>query len=167
MTPLAVFGMGWLSFACPELGQPMVDHFIGGYNTCLMAYGQRGSGKSYTMFGKRGQRTGAGDGETDGIIPRIARHLFQRLNEMSGRGGVPGDRGADEAAGSEGQASTPWSLRYGWLDSSPSVEKTKGEGDDRRRGNRKGGHGLLVVTMPWMESFLPSNECSRKYLMWG
>ncbi|RVX75101.1 hypothetical protein B0A52_01378 [Exophiala mesophila] len=45
-----------------------VDSFLQGYNVSILAYGQSGSGKSYTM----------------GVIPRAANHLFTSLN-----GGVP------------------------------------------------------------------------------
>ena len=39
---------------------------IVGYNVCIFAYGQTGAGKSYTMMGK-------GDGDNEGIIPRLCK----------------------------------------------------------------------------------------------
>lgn len=34
-----------------ELARPLLDHAFEGYNTCLFAYGQTSSGKSYSMMG--------------------------------------------------------------------------------------------------------------------
>lgn len=41
-----------------------------GYNACIFAYGQTGSGKSFTMMGSE---------EDPGLIPRICRALFERI----------------------------------------------------------------------------------------
>ena len=46
-----------------------------GYNVCIFAYGQTGAGKSYTMMGK------GHDGDQAGIIPRLCKDLFVRINE--------------------------------------------------------------------------------------
>ncbi|RMZ77447.1 hypothetical protein DV738_g4437, partial [Chaetothyriales sp. CBS 135597] len=55
-----------------------VDSFLQGYNVSILAYGQSGSGKSYTMgtSGPSEQR----DGSRMGVIPRAAQHLFENLN---------------------------------------------------------------------------------------
>ncbi|RMD45020.1 hypothetical protein DV735_g33, partial [Chaetothyriales sp. CBS 134920] len=55
-----------------------VDSFLQGYNVSILAYGQSGSGKSYTMgtSGPSEQR----DGSRKGVIPRAAQHLFENLN---------------------------------------------------------------------------------------
>ena len=45
-----------------------------GYNVCIFAYGQTGAGKSYTMMGK-------GDKDHEGIIPRLCKDLFVKINE--------------------------------------------------------------------------------------
>lgn len=34
-----------------EVGRPMCDHFLAGFNATCLAYGQTGAGKTYTMFG--------------------------------------------------------------------------------------------------------------------
>lgn len=57
-----------------KLGRPILDNAFRGLNNCIFAYGQTGSGKSYTMMGRN-------DPENEGIIPRIAVELFQRIKQ--------------------------------------------------------------------------------------
>ncbi|KAJ9473587.1 hypothetical protein DIPPA_22195 [Diplonema papillatum] len=53
------------------VARPSVEHIIKGYNAAIMAYGQTGTGKSFTMSNfKPGQ---------EGIIPRSAGHLFELI----------------------------------------------------------------------------------------
>ncbi|KAL9185144.1 hypothetical protein ACHAXT_002921 [Thalassiosira profunda] len=55
----------------------LITSAIDGFNVCIFAYGQTGSGKTYTMLG-------AGDGADDkhqGLAPRVAHELFQKLAE--------------------------------------------------------------------------------------
>ncbi|KAF2761781.1 kinesin family protein-like protein [Pseudovirgaria hyperparasitica] len=54
-----------------------VNSFIQGYNVSILAYGQSGAGKSYTM-GTTGS-TEQGDQTSMGVIPRAAVALFQNL----------------------------------------------------------------------------------------
>ena len=49
-------------------------YFYPGYNVCIFAYGQTGAGKSFTMMGKQ-------DEENEGIIPRLCKDLFVKINE--------------------------------------------------------------------------------------
>ena len=58
--------------------QESVDSFLQGYNVSILAYGQSGAGKSYTM-GTSGPRE-QNHQETKGVIPRAAAHLFDYLN---------------------------------------------------------------------------------------
>ncbi|CAG8657308.1 67_t:CDS:10, partial [Funneliformis mosseae] len=53
-----------------DLGEELLDHAFGGYNTCIFAYGQTGAGKSYSMMGY---------GEDKGIIPLTCCELFNRI----------------------------------------------------------------------------------------
>ena len=53
----------------------MLQHSFDGYNVCIFAYGQTGAGKSYTMMGK------GHDDEQAGIIPRLCKDLFVRINQ--------------------------------------------------------------------------------------
>ena len=41
---------------------------------CIFAYGQTGAGKSYTMMGK-------GEGDNEGIIPRLCKDLFVKITD--------------------------------------------------------------------------------------
>lgn len=60
-----------------------VNSFVQGYNVSILAYGQSGSGKSYTM-GTSGPQE-QDDPEHMGIIPRAAETLFEKLNAASAR----------------------------------------------------------------------------------
>ncbi|KAG9987942.1 kinesin family protein, partial [Aureobasidium melanogenum] len=55
-----------------DLGKPLLDNAFGGYNNCIFAYGQTGSGKSYSMMGY---------GPEEGVIPKICRAMFERIDE--------------------------------------------------------------------------------------
>jgi kinesin family protein C2/C3 len=49
---------------------PFVQDVLEGYNVCIFAYGQSGSGKTYTMSGI------PGDPAREGVVPRSLRKLF-------------------------------------------------------------------------------------------
>ncbi|NWY22760.1 KIF1C protein, partial [Aphelocoma coerulescens] len=55
-----------------DIGEEMLAHAFEGYNVCILAYGQTGAGKSYTMMGRQepGQH---------GIIPQLCEDLFARV----------------------------------------------------------------------------------------
>jgi kinesin family member 5 len=46
---------------------------LGGYNGCIIAYGQTSSGKTHTMEGD------LQDERMKGIIPRMVDYLFQQM----------------------------------------------------------------------------------------
>ena len=54
------------------LGAPIVRSAWDGYNGCIFAYGQTSSGKTYTMMGNK---------KDPGIIPRLCRDLFDRVEQ--------------------------------------------------------------------------------------
>ncbi|XP_044585965.1 uncharacterized protein LOC123265994 isoform X2 [Cotesia glomerata] len=51
------------------LGNPVIDAIFVGYNSCVVAYGQSASGKTFTMMGVK---------DDPGLIPRICNGLFAR-----------------------------------------------------------------------------------------
>ncbi|KAI9915814.1 hypothetical protein PsorP6_008000 [Peronosclerospora sorghi] len=60
---------------------PLILSFTDGYNACIMAYGQTGAGKTFTMVGsKQGFRADHIDASTlhshAGVIPRALEHVF-------------------------------------------------------------------------------------------
>src|SRR3569833_4031656 len=56
-----------------DLGKPLLDNAFQGYNNCIFAYGQPGSGKSYSMMGY---------GKDAGILPSICQDKFKRIDTM-------------------------------------------------------------------------------------
>ena len=60
---------------------PVVEEALRGYSCCIFAYGQTGTGKTYTMEGPRGA-DGAFDAESEhaGIIPRTVKRVFAALD---------------------------------------------------------------------------------------
>jgi kinesin family protein 4/21/27 len=60
-----------------------VASFTKGYNVSILAYGQSGAGKSYTM-GTSGPEDQA-DSEVKGIVPRAAEALFEKLHGASSK----------------------------------------------------------------------------------
>ncbi|KAB5565239.1 hypothetical protein DKX38_005293 [Salix brachista] len=49
--------------------EPIIKSVLDGYNACIFAYGQTGTGKTFTM---------EGDGDTPGIVPRAMEALFKQ-----------------------------------------------------------------------------------------
>ncbi|GLV42219.1 Kinesin-like protein at 98A [Carabus blaptoides fortunei] len=60
-----------------DLGTEVVDCAFEGYNACVFAYGQTGSGKTFTMMGSA---------ENQGLIPRICKSLFSRMEAAKQNG---------------------------------------------------------------------------------
>jgi len=63
----------------------VVEKVLQGYNGTVMAYGQTGAGKTYTIVGENGSY------DTRGIIPRAAQHIFREIEarqEMSFKASV-------------------------------------------------------------------------------
>ncbi|EXJ55790.1 hypothetical protein A1O7_08720 [Cladophialophora yegresii CBS 114405] len=73
-----VFGEDVNQKAVWEDLQDSVDSFLQGYNVSILAYGQSGAGKSYTM-GTSGPKEQF-DTSLKGVIPRAAQYLFESLN---------------------------------------------------------------------------------------
>lgn len=59
---------------------PLIDEVLSGYNCTVFAYGQTGTGKTFTMLGERGNASSSW--QTDplaGVIPRAVGHLIDEL----------------------------------------------------------------------------------------
>ncbi|KAF5851254.1 hypothetical protein GGP41_004058 [Bipolaris sorokiniana] len=98
-----------------------VHSFVQGYNVSILAYGQSGAGKSYTM-GTTGPRDQA-DPEVMGIIPRAAALLFDKLdgpNKSAGSGIRAPSRLSGiqnfTAKSSASQANRNWQLRATYVE---------------------------------------------------
>ncbi|XP_057381549.1 kinesin-like protein KIF14 isoform X2 [Daphnia carinata] len=63
------------------LAKPLLSQAFKGFNTCMFAYGQTGTGKSYSMMGKIGNRNELD--QASGIIPRFCFDLFLRIEELA------------------------------------------------------------------------------------
>jgi hypothetical protein len=55
-----------------EIGLPMVNASMDGFNTCIFCYGMTGSGKTFSMTGTK---------EHPGLTSRIFRAIFQSIEE--------------------------------------------------------------------------------------
>ncbi|KAJ6788279.1 hypothetical protein PWT90_09832 [Aphanocladium album] len=58
--------------------RPILDEMLSGYNCTIFAYGQTGTGKTYTMSGDMTETLGMLSDEA-GIIPRVLQQLFRKL----------------------------------------------------------------------------------------
>ncbi|KAF5017767.1 hypothetical protein F66182_10274 [Fusarium sp. NRRL 66182] len=58
--------------------KPILDEMLSGYNCTIFAYGQTGTGKTYTMSGDMTETLGILSDEA-GIIPRVLQTLFNKL----------------------------------------------------------------------------------------
>ncbi|KAF1944480.1 kinesin family protein-like protein [Clathrospora elynae] len=96
-----------------------VNSFVQGYNVSILAYGQSGAGKSYTM-GTTGPRDQA-DVDIMGIIPRAAALLFEKLEGPNPRAVSSGIRAPSRLSGmhnlsAKALASKNWQLRATYVE---------------------------------------------------
>lgn len=59
-----------------EIGKPIVDSVLEGFNGTVLAYGQTSSGKTHTMIGPN-----INDITHKGLIPRMTKTLFEQIKE--------------------------------------------------------------------------------------
>ena len=59
------------------IGSHLVEDIMAGYNGTIFAYGQSGSGKTYTMYGED-----IFDENKKGIIPRIISEIFKKMEKI-------------------------------------------------------------------------------------
>ncbi|XP_060523746.1 kinesin-like protein Klp68D [Cylas formicarius] len=62
-----------------ETIRPLVVSVLDGYNGCVFAYGQTGTGKTYTMEGDDDE-----EGENMGIIPRTFNQIWSHISRKTG-----------------------------------------------------------------------------------
>jgi chromosome segregation ATPase len=95
-----------------------VNSFVQGYNVSILAYGQSGSGKSYTM-GTSGPQE-QDDPMHMGIVPRAAQTLFEKLNAVSGGRTMSGlrtpKRYSTNPLAQAGQADKNWTLKATYVE---------------------------------------------------
>eukprot|EP00927_Polykrikos_kofoidii_P029417 TRINITY_DN25439_c0_g1_i1.p1 TRINITY_DN25439_c0_g1~~TRINITY_DN25439_c0_g1_i1.p1 ORF type:complete len:791 (+),score=117.25 TRINITY_DN25439_c0_g1_i1:49-2421(+) len=65
-----------------NIGAPMVDHALNGFNCCLCAYGQTGTGKTHTIVGDWSSV------QQKGLVPRLTEGIFAKLESMCADGSV-------------------------------------------------------------------------------
>jgi len=82
-----------------------VNSFVEGYNVSILAYGQSGAGKSYTM-GTTGP-SDQGNAQVMGIIPRAAALLYEKLEGPSIRSPGSGIRPPNSRVSSMGSLNLP------------------------------------------------------------
>eukprot|EP00953_Heterococcus_sp_UTEX-ZZ885_P041163 21017-Heterococcus_DN1.PRE.3 len=63
--------------------RPLVQRSLEGYNSCVFAYGQSGSGKTFSMGNAFDVAAGS---KSEGIIPRAVADIFQRVRELEAVG---------------------------------------------------------------------------------
>ncbi|KAF3480599.1 kinesin heavy chain isoform 5A [Arthroderma uncinatum] len=60
---------------------PVLNEMLSGYNCTIFAYGQTGTGKTYTMSGDMTETLGLLS-DSAGIIPRVLHALFQKIEDV-------------------------------------------------------------------------------------
>lgn len=68
-----------------QVARPIIDGVLDGYNGTLFAYGQTGTGKTYTMMGNSNSSGPELDSKVDerGIIPRSLDQIFSTMRESA------------------------------------------------------------------------------------
>ena len=69
--------------------EPLLDQVMMGYNCTVFAYGQTGTGKTYTMEGgeRRGEEGVSWESDpTSGLIPRALNQIFDKLADSESQG---------------------------------------------------------------------------------
>ncbi|PWA76572.1 phragmoplast-associated kinesin-related protein [Artemisia annua] len=64
------------------VGAPLVENCLAGFNSSIFAYGQSGSGKTFTIWGPTSALLEEKSSNNDkGLTPRVFERLFSRINE--------------------------------------------------------------------------------------
>ena len=65
-----------------EIGEPILQSFLGGYNCTIFCYGQTGAGKTHTMMGPLDQLYETSS-PLHGLIPRIINYIFNDKDKVN------------------------------------------------------------------------------------
>ena len=65
-----------MTFLSSQVGRPIADRFLAGFNGTILAYGQTGSGKTYAIQGPGDVACAT---STRGLMPRAVEHVFEAL----------------------------------------------------------------------------------------
>ena len=69
-----------------SIGRPITDSFLEGYHACVLAYGQTGAGKTYTMQGADVDSYDDAHSSADtGLIPRVLKYVFGSVSENNAK----------------------------------------------------------------------------------
>lgn len=67
-----------------RIGTEALGAICAGYNVAIMAYGNTGAGKTYTMFGDENDPRGEqNNGQNQGIVPRVLAEIFKIYRDKS------------------------------------------------------------------------------------
>ena len=80
MPPLGAYAQVWA-----DLGVPLLEKLLSGYNVCLLAYGQTGAGKTHTMSGPSGAASPTTHPQR-GLAPRFLEELVRRRKDLEDKG---------------------------------------------------------------------------------
>ncbi|KAK4691083.1 hypothetical protein P7C71_g5843, partial [Lecanoromycetidae sp. Uapishka_2] len=141
-----VFGEDVYQEGVWEYLQESVNAFVQGYNVSVLAYGQSGSGKSYTM-GTSGLAEQS-DPRIKGVIPRAAAVLFEKLTgppslTRSGSSGLRtptrysmhSTQSLAQLAKANASAERNWQMKATYVEraraiqSKPQIQQTSDDGD--------------------------------------
>ena len=65
-----------------EIGEPILQSFLGGYNCTIFCYGQTDAGKTHTMMGPLDQLYET-NSSSHGLIPRIINYIFNENEKIN------------------------------------------------------------------------------------
>ena len=65
-----------------EVGMPILNSFLSGYNCTIFCYGQTGAGKTHTMMGPL-EALYETNAESHGLIPRILDFIFNEHEKVN------------------------------------------------------------------------------------
>lgn len=68
-----------------KMVHPLIESVLNGFNATIFAYGQTGTGKTYTMEGVRDDRLPVPEQEHRGIIPRTFEQIFKTIEQSNNK----------------------------------------------------------------------------------